>query len=143
MLYTTIVILIVIAAVLMCGIVFVQESKGGGLASGFADNNSLLGVRKTTDFIEKATWTLAAAMVVLSVITVFALPSENRAAGSVMEQNAVEQATSPANVPGVPQTSATQTPATEAASEAPAAEAAAETPVAAQVRRTVTFVAAA
>lgn len=126
MLYTVIVILIVIAAILMCAIVFVQESKGGGLASGFAENNSLLGVRKTTDFIEKATWTLAGAMVVLSVITVFVLPKASENAGSVMEnQSAVEQAVNPNNMPGVPQTSATQdaTPAEEsAATEVPAAE---------------------
>ena len=133
MLYTTIVILIVIAAILMCAIVFVQESKGGGLASGFAENNSLLGVRKTTDFVEKATWTLAGAMVVLSVITVFALPKDQNQAGSVMEQqSAVEQTVNPNNMPGVPQTSATQdaAPAAEApAAEAPAAEApAAEAP---------------
>ncbi|MCQ2222662.1 MAG: preprotein translocase subunit SecG [Bacteroidaceae bacterium] len=124
--YTVIVILIVIAAILMCAIVFVQESKGGGLASGFAENNSLLGVRKTTDFIEKATWTLAGAMVVLSVITVFVLPKASENAGSVMEnQSAVEQAVNPNNMPGVPQTSATQdaTPAEEsAATEVPAAE---------------------
>ena len=125
MLYTTIVILIVIAAILMCAIVFVQESKGGGLASGFAENNSLLGVRKTTDFVEKATWTLAGAMVVLSVITVFALPKDQNQAGSVMEQqSAVEQTVNPNNMPGVPQTSATQDAAP--AAEAPAAEAPAQ-----------------
>lgn len=73
--YAVILIVIVIAAVLMCGIVFVQESKGGGLASGFADSNSLLGVRKTTDVVEKATWWLAGIIVVLSVISVFVLPS--------------------------------------------------------------------
>ncbi|MCQ2197206.1 MAG: preprotein translocase subunit SecG, partial [Bacteroidaceae bacterium] len=107
--YTTIVILIVIAALLMCVIVFVQESKGGGLSSGFSESNSLLGVRKTTDFVEKATWWLAGAMVVLSVITVFALPSNKAASGSVIEQqDATQQAVNPNNMPGVPQTSATQ-----------------------------------
>ena len=59
----------------MCGIVFVQESKGGGLASGFADSNSLLGVRKTTDVVEKATWWLAGIIVALSVVSVFVLPT--------------------------------------------------------------------
>ena len=114
--YTLIVILIVVAALLMCGIVFIQESKGGGLASSFADNNSLLGVRKTTDFVEKATWTLAAAMVVLSIISVFVLPQNETVSNSVMEQTpATEQATNAANVPGVPQTSATQAPAQTAA----------------------------
>ena len=62
--YTLLVILIVIAALLMIGIVLIQESKGGGLASNFSAYNQIGGVRKTTDFIEKTTWGLAAAMVV-------------------------------------------------------------------------------
>ena len=51
--YTLFIILIVIAAVLMIGIVLIQESKGGGLASNFSSYNQIGGVRKTTDFIEK------------------------------------------------------------------------------------------
>ena len=46
--YTLFVILIVIAAVLMIGIVLIQESKGGGLSSSFAGYNQVAGVRKTT-----------------------------------------------------------------------------------------------
>ena len=53
--YTLLVIFILIAAVLMIGIVLIQESKGGGLASGFSSANSVAGVRQTTNFIEKAT----------------------------------------------------------------------------------------
>jgi preprotein translocase subunit SecG len=63
------VLLIVLASVLMCLIVLIQNSKGGGLASGFASSNQIMGVRKTTDFLEKATWTLAIAMVVLSIVS--------------------------------------------------------------------------
>lgn len=88
--YTVIVILAVIAAILMCGIVLIQESKGGGLASGFADNNSLLGVRKTTDFIEKATWGLAIALVVLSVLSVAFIPGKKVAKNA---HESYEQAT--------------------------------------------------
>ena len=65
--YTLLVILIVVAAFLLIGIVLIQESKGGGLASNFSAQNNVLGVRKTTDVVEKATWTLAAAMVVISI----------------------------------------------------------------------------
>lgn len=67
--YTLVIILIIIASILMCGIVLIQESKGGGLASGFSSSNQIMGVRKTTDFLEKATWGLAIAMVVFSVIS--------------------------------------------------------------------------
>ena len=66
--YLVCILLIVIASVLMCLIVLIQNSKGGGLASSFSSSNQIMGVRKTTDFLEKATWTLAAAMVILSVL---------------------------------------------------------------------------
>lgn len=46
---------IILASLLMIGIVLVQKSKGGGLASNFASSNQIMGVRKTTDFVEKAT----------------------------------------------------------------------------------------
>ena len=52
--YLLFVILMVIAALLMCFIVLIQNSKGGGLASGFSSSNAIMGVRKTTDFLEKS-----------------------------------------------------------------------------------------
>lgn len=56
MAYTLFVILIVLASLLMIFIVLIQESKGGGLASNFSSTNSIMGVRKTTDLVEKLTW---------------------------------------------------------------------------------------
>lgn len=98
--YTLFVILIVIAAFLMIGIVLIQESKGGGLATGFASGNAVLGVRKTTDFIEKATWALAASMVVLSIVCAYVAPSAV-SEESVIEKAATEQSTTnPNNLPG-------------------------------------------
>ena len=74
--------LIVVAALLMCFVVMIQNSKGGGLASSFASSNQIMGVRKTTDFIEKLTWGLAAFMVVVSIACAYVLPS-TQAGGSV------------------------------------------------------------
>ena len=128
--YTLFVILIVIAAVLMIGIVLIQESKGGGLSSSFAGYNQGAGVRKTTDFIEKATWGLAAAMVVISVICAWVAPTTASDA-SVME-NIENPVTNPNNLPGFgasQQKEDAQPAATDKAAEAPAAEApAAEAP---------------
>ncbi len=73
--YSFFVILAFIVAVLLAFIVLIQESKGGGLASSFASSNQIMGVRKTTDVVEKATWTLAALLVVFSVLSVFCLSS--------------------------------------------------------------------
>jgi preprotein translocase subunit SecG len=53
--------------VLLILIVLVQNSKGGGLSSGFASNNQYMGVRKTSDFLEKATWGLAGLLLILSL----------------------------------------------------------------------------
>ena len=94
--YLLFVILIVIASLLMIGIVLIQESKGGGLSSNFSSSNQVLGVRKTTDFIEKATWGLAIAMVVLSVVCAAVKPE------GVKTQSAVEteQTLPPATQPG-------------------------------------------
>ena len=68
--YIFITILIVIAAILLTLLVLVQNSKGGGLAAGFASGNQVMGAPKTADFLEKATWTLVALIVVFSVAAV-------------------------------------------------------------------------
>ena len=57
------------------------------MADSFASSNQIMGVRKTTDFLEKATWTLAAAMMVLCVLAVFFIPKgENGAQSAIQEQ---------------------------------------------------------
>lgn len=68
--YNTLVIIIIIFAILLTLVVLVQNSKGGGLAAGFQSSNQFMGVRKTTDFIEKATWILVSVVVVLSILAV-------------------------------------------------------------------------
>ena len=66
--YSLLTILIVILAVILILIVLVQNSKGGGLAANFASTNQIMGVRKTTDFLEKTTWTLIGIIVLLCVL---------------------------------------------------------------------------
>ena len=125
-LYTLFVILIVIAAILMIGIVLIQESKGGGLSSSFAGYNQVAGVRKTTDFIEKATWGLAAAMVIISIVCAWVAPTAT-ADSSVMEgiENPV---TNPNNLPGFGASTQKDAAAPAAAEKPAAAPAAAEKP---------------
>ena len=116
--------LIVVAALLLCFVVMIQNSKGGGLASSFAASNQIMGVRKTTDVIEKMTWGLAGFIVVVSVACAYVLPSNNAGTSVIMEQAVKESATNPLNAPtGFVAPTATETPATEApATEAPKAE---------------------
>jgi preprotein translocase subunit SecG len=55
-------------------IILVQNSKGGGLASNFSGSNQFMGVRKTADFLEKSTWTLAIVLLVLSLFSFVIIP---------------------------------------------------------------------
>ena len=74
--YSFVSILVMLVSILLVLIVLVQNSKGGGLASNFSASNQIMGVRKTTDVVEKATWTLAGALLILSFVTVMVLPKE-------------------------------------------------------------------
>ena len=76
--YTLVVILILIVSVLLGLIVLVQNSKGGGLVSNFGGANQMMGVRQTTDFLEKATWTMAGILVVLCLISSVTLPKNSK-----------------------------------------------------------------
>lgn len=116
--YLLLICLIVLASLLMCFIVLIQNSKGGGLSSGFASSNQIMGVRKTTDILEKATWGLAVFLVVMSVLTAYVLPSATMQSNSVLlEEAQKENKINPVTVPGF---DASQPSATEAA---PAADA--------------------
>ncbi|MDR0891615.1 MAG: preprotein translocase subunit SecG [Mediterranea sp.] len=128
--YSLLIIVMVIASLLMCFIVLIQNSKGGGLASGFASSNQIMGVRKTTDFLEKTTWTLAALMVVISIFAAYSIPTESpKGTDIIMEQAKKEQQTNPYNLPvgtAAPQTeepaATTTVPATPATPEQQPAE---------------------
>ena len=73
---TLIIILIVLACFALAFIVLIQNSKGGGLASNFAGSNQVMGVRKTTDFLEKATWILATFIMVMCLACAFITKSD-------------------------------------------------------------------
>lgn len=103
--YIFVTILILIAAILMILIVLVQKSKGGGLAAGFSSSNQIMGVRKTTDFLEKATWTLAAAIIALSILTAKFTTSRSNAPQSqveVQQPAPLNPATAPDVTPALP-----------------------------------------
>ena len=109
--YSLVIALMILASVLMCGIVLIQESKGGGLASSFSSSNQIMGVRKTTDFLEKGTWVLAATMVVLSVISVAFIPKATTEETPI-NVTVPSQSTDASNVPAFPAAGAnSETPA--------------------------------
>ena len=69
--FTFCVVLIILACIVLAFVVLIQNSKGGGLASNFAASNQIMGVRKTTDVLEKTTWGLAAFIMVLCFVCAF------------------------------------------------------------------------
>lgn len=97
--YVLFIVLMVLASVLMCFVVLVQNSKGGGLSSAFASSNQIMGVRKTTDFLEKTTWGLAAFMVVISIASAYVLPTGAAKGDIILEQAQQEESTNPYNMP--------------------------------------------
>lgn len=83
--YIFITVLIVITCVLLALVVLVQNSKGGGLAANFAGSNQIMGARKTADFLEKATWYLAVALLAFSLLSVFIIPRHKAEEGQQTE----------------------------------------------------------
>ena len=99
--YSVLVILAVIVAILLVLVVSIQESKGGGLASNFSASNQIMGVRKTTDVVEKATWTLAAILVVISLAPICFAPRQSDVDSVVTSADPATPA-APASTPAAP-----------------------------------------
>ncbi|RIJ49080.1 preprotein translocase subunit SecG [Maribellus luteus] len=102
--YTFITVLLFIVCILLVMIVLVQNSKGGGLASNFQSTGQVMGVRKTTDFLEKGTWVLAAALLFLSVVGAGFIPREQVEAEQSRVQQQIENIADPTQVPTFPTT---------------------------------------
>jgi preprotein translocase subunit SecG len=60
--------IVILASILLILVVYVQNPKGGGLSSDFGAAQQIGGVQKTNDFIDKATWSLAGIIMVVSII---------------------------------------------------------------------------
>lgn len=89
--YIVLLVIIVILAVFLCFIVTIQNPKGGGLAAGFASSNQIMGVRKTTDLLEKTTWGLIACIAVLSIVTAYSVRQAPSNHDSILLKSATEQ----------------------------------------------------
>lgn len=69
-------ILILVVAALLGLVVLIQNSKGGGLTANLQSQSQIMGVRKTADFLEKATWTLAITMLALCLAATAFIPGK-------------------------------------------------------------------
>lgn len=101
-------ILVIIASVILGLIVLVQNPKGGGLSSSFGGfGNQIMGVKQTTDVLEKGTWLFAGIVGALCIISPAFIPKEGT--GSAPNKQLMEDvnsklpsATPPANTVPLP-----------------------------------------
>ncbi len=99
---TLLMILSTIVAILLIAIVLLQNSKGGGLDSSFGNVNQLGGVAQSTETIEKATWTLAAVMGLLSLLAAFNFGGGENEISTDIDKNegiSLPSSTDPVNLP--------------------------------------------
>ena len=89
--FTIFLILIVLVAFLLVVVIMVQNPKGGGLSSSFGGGGTqqLGGVKKTTDFLDKSTWTLATILLALILLSNFAIDTGS----ATQESKALDQDT--------------------------------------------------
>jgi preprotein translocase subunit SecG len=111
------VILIVIASVALGFLVLIQNPKGGGLAGNVGGfGNQFMGVKQTTDVLEKGTWIFAGAIAILAIFsTIFfktadktatdtsILQKVNTSQSAPVQQSTTPASTAPATTPAQPQ----------------------------------------
>lgn len=79
-------ILVIISSIVLGFIILVQNPKGGGLSGTFGGvGNQLMGVKQTTDVLEKGTWVFAAIVGILCIISPVFIP-KNAGASSKNEE---------------------------------------------------------
>jgi preprotein translocase subunit SecG len=106
--YYAIVIIAILVCVLLGLFILVQNPKGGGLSSGFAGSNNIMGVQRTGDFLEKGTWFLAVTLMVLVILVNVVIPKGGATNEKAEElQQKIEKTAplpqAPATLPGTPQ----------------------------------------
>jgi len=91
--YTVFSIVIIITSILLVLIVLIQNPKGGGLSSTFGggSGNQIMGAKKTTDFLEKSTWTLAIVLISLSLLSNFAIPRDKNGDSSIKAEELIDE----------------------------------------------------
>jgi len=100
--------LILFVCILLILIVLVQNPKGGGLSSNFSSSNQFMGVKRTADFVEKATWGFAAALLVLSILATIVPRNTNVQRQSRIQDKLENTAIDPEKLPAYPTAPATK-----------------------------------
>jgi preprotein translocase subunit SecG len=100
--YGLIIGIILFICILLILIVLVQNPKGGGLSSSFSSTNQFMGVKRTADFVEKATWGFAAALLFLSILATM-IPHQKNTKQQIRIQEQIDNtAIDPERLPAYP-----------------------------------------
>jgi preprotein translocase subunit SecG len=92
-------ILIIIVCVLLTLVVLIQNPKGGGIASNFAAPNQIMGAKRSSDMVEKATWILAVILIVFSLSSNFMRPNASGDAETDLPQSRLKEQIENTSVP--------------------------------------------
>ncbi|MNK01376.1 preprotein translocase subunit SecG [compost metagenome] len=108
-------VLITIVSFLLVVVIMVQNPKGGGLSSSLGGTQMMGGVQKTTDFLDKSTWTLASILIVLILASSLSFSSNFSGDNQLIDESAV-----PAPAAQAPAATGTTAPAAQPVTPAPA-----------------------
>lgn len=117
--YTFLIVIALIICLLLILVILVQNPKGGGLSSAFGGSNQVIGmgVQRTGDFLEKATWGLALVLLAISLSTKFFIGAGGSAGQSAIQEQIERSAPQEQQAPALPgteqQPGAEQLPGTE------------------------------
>ena len=94
------VILIVLACVILGGIILIQNPKGGGLAGNVGGfSNQLMGVKQTTDALEKGTWVMAVVVGLLCLFSAVFIPKASSNSTRLIDKVNATQSAQPQQAP--------------------------------------------
>lgn len=97
--YIVITVLIILVCILLTLAVLIQNPKGSGLGAGFGNiGNQVMGARRASDFMEKATWTLVIVLLALSLLSALYMPDNSfveEAPASEIEDMVKDNVTTP------------------------------------------------
>ncbi|TAE84904.1 MAG: preprotein translocase subunit SecG [Bacteroidetes bacterium] len=96
-------ILIIIVCVLLTLVVLIQNPKGGGIASNFAAPNQIMGAKRSSDLVEKATWILAVVLIVFSLSSNFMRPTASGSEDTDVPQSRMKDQIENTSVPATKQ----------------------------------------
>jgi len=119
--FTIFLVLITIVSFLLVVVIMVQNPKGGGLSSSIGGPQIMGGVQKTTDFLDKSTWTLSTILVALILLSSLSFSTNFTGETPVIDESAVPApAAKPATAPTGTATPAAQPQGTATPAPAPA-----------------------